>query len=72
VTQLGGDTDVAERLLAEPIRFAVREGFDVAFVVPESDTDAAAAAEAAGFTRVGPGPRFDGEPTTRYRFEPEE
>jgi len=44
----------------------------VAFVVPESDPDAAAAAEAAGFTAVGRGPRFDGEPTTRYRFEPAE
>ena len=72
VTQLGGDTDVAERLLAEPIRFAVQEGFDVAFVVPDSDADAAAAAEAAGFTRVGPGPQFDGESTTRYRFRPGE
>ena len=72
VTQLAGDTDAAEQLLAEPIRFAVREGFDVAFVVPDSDTDAAAAAEAAGFTAVGPGPRFDGESTTRYRFRPGE
>ena len=72
VTQLAGDADAAERLLAEPVRFAVREGFDVAFVVPESDTDAVAAAEAAGFTAVGPGPRFDGDATTRYRFEPSE
>jgi hypothetical protein len=72
VTQLAGDTDVAEQLLAEPVRFAVHEGFDVAFVVPDSDADAAAAAEAAGFTAVGPGPRFDGESTTRYRFRPGE
>ena len=72
VTQLGGDTDVTEQLLAEPVRFAVREGFDVVFVVPESDTDAAAAAEAAGFSAIGPGPRFDGESTTRYRFDPDE
>jgi len=70
VTQLGGDADVAERLLAEPVRFAVNEGFDVAFVVPDSDDDAEAAAEAAGFEAVGPGPRFDGDSTTRYRFRP--
>ncbi len=70
VTQLGGNADVAERLLAEPVRFAVHEGFDVAFVVPDSDVDAAAAAEAAGFTAVGRGPQFDGESTTRYRFDP--
>jgi hypothetical protein len=72
VTQLGGDTDVTEQLLAEPVRFAVREGFDVVSVVPDSDTDAAAAAEAAGFSAAGPGPRFDGESTTRYRFDPDE
>jgi hypothetical protein len=72
VTQLAGDTDVAEQLLAEPVRFAVGEGFDVAFVVPDSDADAAAAAEAAGFTAAGRGPRFDGETTTRYRFDPNE
>jgi hypothetical protein len=70
VTQLAGDATVAERLLAEPIRFAVNEGFDVAFVVPESDDDAAAAADAAGFEAVGSGPTFEGEPTTRYRFDP--
>jgi hypothetical protein len=70
VTQLAGDADVAERLLAEPVRFAVNEGFDVAFVVPDSDADAEAAAEAAGFEAVGPGPRFDGDSTTRYRFRP--
>ena len=72
VTQLAGAPDVAEQLLAEPVRFAVREGFDVAFVVPDSDADAAAAAEAAGFTAIGSGPRFDGDSTTRYRFDPTE
>ena len=72
VTQLAGDPDAAEQLLAEPVRFAVQEGFDVAFVVPDSDADAAAAAEAAGFSAVGPGPRFDGDSTTRYRFDPAE
>ena len=72
VTQLAGDPDVAEQLLAEPVRFAVREGFDVAFVVPDADADAAAAAEAAGFTAIGSGPRFDGDSTTRYRFDPTE
>ena len=72
VTQLAGDADVAEQLLAEPVRFAASEGFDVTFVVPDSDTDAATAAEAAGFTAVGPGPSFDGDATTRYQFEPAE
>ncbi|RLM56788.1 hypothetical protein DVK02_09910 [Halobellus sp. Atlit-31R] len=70
VTQLAGDAEVAERLLAEPVRFAVNEGFDVAFVVPDSDDDAEAAAEAAGFEATGPGPHFDGQSTTRYRFDP--
>ena len=71
VTQLAGDATVAERLLAEPIRFALNEGFDVEFVVPASDGDAETAAEAAGFEAVGPGPAFEGEPTTRYRFRPD-
>jgi len=71
VTQLAGDESVAERLLAEPIRFAVNEGFAVEYVVARSDADAEAAARAAGFESVGSGPRFDGEPTTRFRFRPE-
>ncbi|WP_144904647.1 hypothetical protein [Halobellus captivus] len=71
VTQLAGDAAVAERLLAEPVRFAVSEGFDVALVVPESDSDVASAAAAAGFETVGTGPTFDGEPTTKYRFRPD-
>ncbi|SDX74274.1 hypothetical protein [Halobellus clavatus] len=70
VTQLAGDEAVAEQLLAEPIRFALNEGFTVEFVVPRSDDDAEAAAEAAGFDPVGPGPHFDGESTTRYRYRP--
>ncbi|MFB6250258.1 MAG: hypothetical protein ABEI27_00990 [Halobellus sp.] len=71
VTQLAGDEAVAEQLLAEPIRFALNERFAVEFVVPRSDDDAAAAAKAAGFDPVGPGPHFDGEATTRYRYRPE-
>lgn len=71
VTQLAGDADVSERLLAEPIRFAVNEGLDVALIVPESDTDVQSAAEAAGFDPSGQGPRFDGEQTTKYSFRPE-
>lgn len=71
VTQLAGDAAVAERLLEEPVRFAATEAFDVAFVVPDSDGDAAEAAESAGFRAVGAGPNFGGESTTRYRFRPD-
>ncbi|ERG95925.1 hypothetical protein [Haloquadratum walsbyi] len=68
VTQLAGEATIAETLLAEPIRFAATEGFDVEFVVPVSEESATTAAEDAGFEAIGRGPRFGDETTTRYRF----
>lgn len=72
VTQLEGSPEVCERLLGEPRRFAEREGMDVEMLVPEPDVDAHEAAERADFDEYGPGPRFEGTPTTRYRWEPDE
>lgn len=71
VTQLAGSADACERLLAEPISFAERERMAVELLVPDSQTAVESAVEATGFTRSGRGPKFDGEPTVRYRLEPE-
>lgn len=68
VTQLAGEEQVAEKLLAEPIRFATVESFNVEFVVPVSDTEVRQAAENAGFDPIGYGPRFGEERTRRYRY----
>lgn len=68
VTQLAGDEDCYEQLLDEPIRFARREGMVVEILVPADEEHIGDAAAAAGFDRVGRGPRFDGDPTTRYRL----
>ncbi|MFB6123212.1 MAG: hypothetical protein ABEJ78_07110 [Haloferacaceae archaeon] len=70
VTQLAGSRDATERLLAEPVRFAASEGMAVEFLVPEADDRIKDAAEAAGFERRGTGPRFDGETTVRYGYDP--
>jgi hypothetical protein len=67
VTQLEGDRGVYDELLEEPVRFARTEGMAVELLVPETESEIRAAATAAGFERTGGGPRFDGEPTTRYR-----
>ena len=71
VTQLEGDPELGERLLADPRRFAAQEGMSVELLVPEDDQDARAAAERAAFDEYGPGPRFEGTRTTRYRWEPD-
>ena len=71
VTQLAGSADACERLLAEPITFAEREHMAVELLVPDSQTTVEDAVEATGFTRSGRGPQFEGEPTVRYRLEPE-
>ncbi|GAA0205155.1 hypothetical protein GCM10009000_019060 [Halobacterium noricense] len=69
VTQFGGTREAAERLLAEPLRFAATEGMGVELLVIEGEEDLRAAAESAGFEADGPGPRFEGKATTRYRVE---
>jgi hypothetical protein len=69
VTQLEGDPDSFEELLSEPIGFARTEEMAVELLLPDSETTASAAANAAGFTDTGSGPRFEGQSTTRYRIE---
>ena len=71
VTQLEGTSEVCERLLGEPTRFADREGMDVELLVPEGDDATREAIERSDFDEHGPGPRFDGTPTTRYRWSAE-
>ena len=71
VTQLAGPSEVCERLLAEPITFAEREHMAVELLVPDGQSSVEDAVEATGFTRTGSGPQFAGEPTVRYRLEPE-
>jgi len=68
VTQIEGDPDVCDRLLEEPVRFAESEGMAVELLVLESESSTRDAAEAAGFERAGSGPRFEGQPTVRYRL----
>jgi len=70
VTQLEGNTDAYEQLLEEPIRFARAEGMTVELLTPDDETVAQDAAEELGFDHAGSGPRFDGQPTTRYRLDP--
>lgn len=70
VTQFGGDSEACERLLAEPISFARREGLLVELLLRDGDDAMRAAVDAAGFESVGEGPRFGGEATQRYRYDP--
>ena len=70
VTQLEGTADVCERLLAEPTRFADREGMAVELLAMAADEATQTAAERAAFEREGPGPRFDDTDTIRYRWQP--
>jgi len=69
VTRLAGEPDAMARLLAEPVRFAEREGMAVELVVPDGEA-AAEVALAEGFEDVGAGPRFEGTRTRRFRLEP--
>jgi hypothetical protein len=71
VTQLEGDPRTFERLLAEPITFAETERMAVELLAAADEPALGDAAIAAGFTEVGSGPRFEGEPTTKYRLEPD-
>jgi hypothetical protein len=70
ITQLEGETAVADRLLEEPLRFAESEDMAVELLVPEDETETREAADRAGFEHAGPGPAFEGERTVRYRFDP--
>jgi hypothetical protein len=70
VTQFGGTPDACERLLEEPLRFAANESMPVELLVVDGDETIRKAATDAGFERVGPGPRFEGKSTTRYRLDP--
>ena len=67
VTALAGDPVVLDALLAEPRRFADREGLPLEIVVPESDTALCEAVQEAGFAEVGEGPQFQDEPSLRFR-----
>jgi len=70
VTQLEGDADAYPDLLEEPVRFGRREGMDIELFTLDSEGDLRDAVVEAGFEEVGPGPTFEGEPTTRYRLDP--
>jgi hypothetical protein len=69
VTQLEGEEGVYERLLEEPIGFARREDMAVELLVLDDETEIQSVADRMGFDRIGAGPRFDGEPTVRYRTD---
>ena len=71
VTQLGGDPETYETLLEEPIAFARTEEMAVELLAPADESALGDAALATGFEAAGSGPSFGGEPTTRYRLEPE-
>jgi len=71
VTQLAGSESACARLLEEPVRFARGETMAVELLVPDGEAAARDAAEAADFATAGSGPRFSGQPTTRYRLEPD-
>ena len=68
VTQLVGDSGLCERLLDEPTRFAAREGMNVELLLAEDD-DTREVIEDSEFDEYGPGPRFDGTRTIRYRWD---
>lgn len=69
VTHLHGSPTARELLLDEPIRFAASESMPIELVALETEDRTHAAAESAGFERIGSGPRFEGRPTTRFRLE---
>jgi hypothetical protein len=69
VTQLEGDADTYERLLAEPLSFADAEGMAVELLAPEDESAVHDAARDAGFEETGSGPRFEGKRTTKFRLD---
>jgi hypothetical protein len=70
VTQLDGTPEACTRLLEEPLAFARREGMVVELLVPGDSEAVRTAVEEVGFDERGTGPRFEGQPTVRYRLEP--
>ncbi|PSP87309.1 hypothetical protein BRC90_10840 [Halobacteriales archaeon QS_4_69_34] len=70
VTQFDGTTAAATRLLEEPARFARTEGMAAELLVEEGRDELKRAASEAGFDEVGPGPRFDGTATVKFRLDP--
>lgn len=71
ITQFEGTEGACKRLLEEPLRFARTENMGVELLLAEDDETLRAVAESAAFDYEGPGPRFDGTPTVRYRFDPD-
>lgn len=69
VTQLEGKESICERLLEEPLRFARTESMAVELLVLETESEIQSVATEMGFDRVGNGPRFEGEPTVRFRAD---
>lgn len=69
VTQLEGKESICERLLEEPLRFARTESMAVELLVLETESEIQSVAAEMGFDRVGNGPRFEGEPTVRFRAD---
>lgn len=70
VTDFGGTRSALERLFEEPRRYATRESMPLEVVVSEANDVGIDAVEAAGFERIGSGPRFDGHSTAKYRLDP--
>lgn len=71
ITEFDGDEPVLDRLLDAPTQFARREEMAIEAVVVATD-QTGAVLERVGFHEAGSGPRFDGQPTTRYVMEPDE
>lgn len=70
IASLRGPRPALELLLAAPTAFAHREGLAAEMVLPDGRGAVATVLTDAGFTRAGRGPAFQGEETTKYRWEP--
>jgi hypothetical protein len=69
VTRLDGDPEAVETLLGEPCSFAASECVPVEAVLLDPEDAIQETLSRAGFEDVGPGPRFDGQQSRRYRRE---
>lgn len=67
VTRLAGGPAAVEVLLGEPCSFAANECVPVEAVLLDPEDAIREALLGAGFEDVGPGPRFDGQQSRRYR-----